>query len=348
LKYGRIKTIILRMIFPPGKLNPEILKKFLKTLSINLPDEVKIGPRYGEDAAVIELEDKFLVISSDPITFVTEEIGYYLVTINANDIAVMGAVPKYLLITILLPEGKTDESFVSKIFKDVEKASREVGINIIGGHTEVTYGIDRPILMGTAIGFAERKYLVTSGGAKPGDILLLTKGIAVEGTSIIAKEREDYLLKYFSREFIEKAKRFNRDPGISVVKEAIAAARTGKVSAMHDPTEGGIAMGICELAEASGVGVHIYRERIPIFEETLLLSSPFNINPLGLIASGALLISVPGEYVEVVENSIRNEGIEVYRIGEIREREHGLKMEVSGKIDDLPPFPQDEIVKIYR
>ena len=331
--------------FDVGKLPHDVLSKMISKLPI-IHDDVVVAPKIGEDAAVIDLGDRYLVVASDPITFTAKDIGFYLVTINANDIAVMGAKPRYLIVTLLLPENLTDAELVNKIFDSIASASRSLEVSVIGGHTEITYGIDRPIAIGTMLGFAPKGRLITSSNAKVGDVILLTKGIAIEGTSIIAKEKGEELGRIFGKELVEKAAKFTAEPGISVVREALIAAETGCVHAMHDPTEGGLATALFELATASDVGLLISLEDIPIYRETREFCRYFHIDPLGLLASGALLIVVPPECAESVESAVLSNGIPVRRIGEIKPKDFGLKMLKDGKLADLPVYHRDELTKI--
>ena len=172
-------------ILPLGKLPPTLLAQLLAQAPI-FDDRVLLKPGIGLDCAVIELGDTLLVFKSDPITFATDEIGWYLVQVNSNDIATMGATPRWLLVTMLLPEGKTTADLANKINQQLVAACQEKGISLIGGHTEVTYGLDRPILVGTLIGEVTRERLVTPQGINVGDHILLTKGIPIEATAILS------------------------------------------------------------------------------------------------------------------------------------------------------------------
>jgi len=331
----------------PGKPEPELLKSILERLSYKRAKDVIVGPEYGEDAAAISLNSKVLVIGTDPITFTTADPGYYLVNVNANDIATMGAKPEFLLLVMLLPERGTDRDLVNSLIGEIKKAAKEMDITIVGGHTEVTPGLEKPILIGTMLGFTTKERLVTSKGAEPGDLLILTKGVAIEGTSIIVRERENLAREILGEESVSKVKNWLYDPGISVVREALTLAEAGFVKAMHDPTEGGLSMGIYEIAEASQVGALIEEEAIPIFEETRLLCSRLGIDPLGLIASGALLAAIsPSVRDEALSLLIENK-IKASVIGELKEKSFGVKLRREGKVKDLPRYPQDEILKIF-
>ncbi|MBW1766245.1 MAG: hydrogenase expression/formation protein, partial [Deltaproteobacteria bacterium] len=226
---------------PTGKLDVRILCKLLKQYSTT-DERVLLGPGIGEDAAAIDMGDRVLIVTTDPITFATNEIGYYSVMVNANDIATTGAEPKWYTVTILLPEGKGTERLVDSIFNQIHQACEKLDISLIGGHTEITYGLDRPILVGQMIGEVQKEALITTSGAEPGDLVLLSKGICIEGTSIIAREKEEDLSsRGISRDIVERARRFLFDPGISIVEEARLAFQAGQVHSMHDITEGGLA-----------------------------------------------------------------------------------------------------------
>ena len=332
LPTGKVDLLFLRQLLP--HLNPQ-----------GVPKEVLVPPQPGEDAAAIDLGDRILVVASDPITFVTQDLGFYLVTVNANDIAVMGARPRYLLVTLLLPEGKTTTDQAEEIFRQIGEAASQIGVTVIGGHTEVTYELDRPLAIGTMLGFVEKGGLITSGGAQPGDRILLTKGIAIEGTSIIAKEKTSWIAPYFEPEELEEIKRWHRK--ISVVEEALVAVEAGPPTAMHDPTEGGLGQALHELAEASGVGMLVEEKKIPILPETRVVCKVFDLDPLGLIASGALLITAPPRRAWRISRALKKKGIPVSEIGEIKPYAFGVRLRrINGVEIPLPAFAQDELVKI--
>ncbi|HHT9111486.1 MAG TPA: AIR synthase related protein, partial [Candidatus Brocadiaceae bacterium] len=267
--------------FPVGKLDYRLLEKLFALNPLNDP-RVIIGPQIGEDAAVIDFGKKFLVAKTDPITFTTHHIGWYAVNINANDIATTGATPKWFLATVLLPEGKTTAKLATEIFLDIIKATQTLNITLCGGHTEVSYKIDRPIIIGHMLGEVEKNKLVIKNHARPGDDLLLTKGIAIEGTSIIAREKASEITKIFGRQFVKRAQKFIDKPGLSIVQDALLANKVAHIHAMHDPTEGGLATGVLELTMASGTGAVIDMEKIPCYKETEQICTLYNIHPLGL------------------------------------------------------------------
>jgi hydrogenase maturation factor len=330
---------------PTGKLPVGLLDRLLKRY-VDQGHRVLIGPSIGMDAAVIDFGQRLLVAKTDPITFVAEEIGFYAVAVNANDIAVMGGIPKWFLVTVLLPEKKSTPALAEKIFSDLSRACRAAGIALCGGHTEVTGGIDRPILIGQMLGEVDRDELVTSAGAKAGDLLLLTKGIALEGTSILAREKKRELERTFSRRFVSHCRHLIRKPGISVLKEARIAVNAGRVRAMHDPTEGGLATGLHELAIASNVGLVVDAGAIPIFPEFRKLCDYFKLDPMGVIASGALLLSAPQAEADKILKGWSRAGIAASIIGRVVPRRQGVKIVENGKKRPLPLFEQDEITRV--
>ena len=228
-----------------GKLPHNILSTLIEHYTTKNPDVV-VGSKIGEDAAVIEFGNKYLLAKTDPITFVTDEIGYYAININANDIACMGGVPRWFLASLLLPEGLTTEKMVENIFSLVSAACKEKNIAFCGGHTEITYGIDRPILVGQMLGEVDKEKLIINSNAQIDDDILLTKGIAIEATSIIAREKGTELVETFSQQLVDQCKNYIYDPGIGVLKEAQIAAQLDEIHAMHDPTEGGLAVAAAE------------------------------------------------------------------------------------------------------
>lgn len=333
-------------VLPLGKLAPDHLERLLRQYA-PANERVVVGPGVGEDAAVIDFGDRYLVVKTDPITFATDEIGWYVVNVNANDIAAMGATPRWFLATILLPEERTSRQMVDTIFAQIGDACTGLGIGFVGGHTEITYDLSRPIVVGQMLGEVAKEKLVTTAGAQPGDALLLTKGLGIEATAIIAREKADQLEGRLPAGDIQRARNFLHDPGISVVPDAAVATAAGDVHAMHDPTEGGLATGLHELAQAAGVGLVLDRRAVPIDPLTEALCQMFDLNPLGVIASGALVLAVALADAGAIVGALREAGIEAAQIGETWEQERGIKLRDGAKLADLPIFPQDEITKLF-
>ncbi|MCJ7822783.1 MAG: AIR synthase family protein [Armatimonadetes bacterium] len=331
----------------PGKLPHDLLAEMLSRLP-QADARVLIGPRVGEDAAVVDLGDRLLVATTDPITFATDLIGWYAVHINANDVAVMGAEPRWFLATLLLPPS-ADKADIGPIFDQISEACREVGAAPIGGHTEITIGIDRPIMVATMLGEVARDKLLTSAGAREGDVVILTQGIAIEGTAILAREAAEKLRGHgISEDSLTGARRLLFEPGISVVAAARAAAGVPGVTAMHDPTEGGIATGLRELAVASEVGLEIRREDIPVLPLTHEVCAALELDPLGLIASGSLLATCNAASAEALFAELRALGIEAAVIGRVVPAAEGMWLQSAGKRELLPEFPRDEVARFLE
>ncbi len=328
-----------------GKLPNELLARLLGKISGRDP-RVVLGPGIGRDAAVIDTGGpNLLVAKADPITFATDLIGQYAVHINANDVACMGARPAWFMATVLLPEGSTPE-LAEAIFDQILETCDSLGIELIGGHTEITYGLGRPIVAGALLGEARRGGLVTPAGAQPGDALILTKGIAIEGTSVLAREAGDRLLALgLGERELREAREYIARPGISIVQEAAAATRAVPVHAMHDPTEGGLATALYEMAEAAGVGMVVQGEAIPILHHTRIICELAGLDPLGLLASGALLLAVAEEDCAGAISAIEAEGASAARIGTLTRPGEGVIIECNGQKKPVPRFERDEVAR---
>jgi len=336
------------LVLPTGKLDIGILRRLLER-QVLTDRMILVGPQIGEDAAAIDMGDTALIVSADPITFATDEIGRYSVMVNANDIATTGAEARWYTVTILLPGGRGTEQLVDSIFQQIYDACEKLNIALIGGHTEITYGLPRPILVGQMMGMVQKESMVRTSGAQPGDSILLSKGIPIEGTSVIAREKEMELVSFgISVDLVERARNFLFDPGISIVKEARLAVHAARVHAMHDPTEGGLANGLHELSIAAGVEIEVNQEAIPIYEESRAVCTAFHLNPLGVIASGSLLITAsPAESAKIVRKAAAD-GIPMAEIGRITSRgSPSVRMITSEGLEPVPYFERDEVVKIF-
>ena len=329
-----------------GKLPLDLLGSLLGEIDISDP-RVVLGPKPGEDAAMIDFGDHYLVAKTDPITFATDLIGWYTVNVNANDLAVMGATPRWLLATLLLPDG-TRESKVAEIFQQLRDACSELSVTLIGGHTEVTYGLDRPIAVGAMLGEVDKDKAVLSSGVRPGDSLILTKGVAVEGTSILAREAANELSeKGIDAETLNRAAKFLFDPGISVLKDARIVSEAGEIHAMHDPTEGGLSGGLYELAAASGVGFDIDADSIPILPECRRFCEALGLDSLGLIASGSLLAAVAPTSADAILRALSQEGIDAGVIGVANEKVEEIVLRSSSDASEFPRFRRDELARFF-
>lgn len=334
-------------VLPIGKLPAPALQALLDRHPVKDP-RVVVGPRVGEDAAVIDLGDRYLVATSDPITFAADDVGWYALQVNANDVAVRGARPRWFLATLLLPEGRTTDELVSRLFDQLGEACAELDVALVGGHTEVTHGLDRPIVAGTMLGEVAKDRLVTTGGARVGDAVVMTKGVPLEGAALIAREREAELLaRGVPAAVVARAKRLLRAPGLSVLPEAELAMELAEVHAMHDPTEGGIATALRELADAAGVGLRIDAERIVMLPEGRTLCAAFGLDPLGTIASGALLLTMSPADAATVIHALARESIDSHYIGQVVDREKGVMLVDARGERPMPIFPRDEISKLF-
>lgn len=332
-------------LLPLGKLPVKLLGRLLRKYSITDPSVI-VGPSVGVDSAIIDLPGQLLAVKTDPITFVTDEIGYYATHVNANDIAVMGGTPRWFLAAVLLPHGSATPGMAERVFSQIHGACMDIGVSVCGGHTEVTAGIDRPIVAGHMLGTVRRGRVITAGGARPGDSLVLTKGVAIEATSVIARTLGHELKGAFSAAFIRRCRDYIRRPGLSVLKDAGVALSRGRVNAMHDPTEGGLSAGLHELSIASGVRIEVDRSLIPVLPESRALSEYFNIDPLGSISSGALLVSSPpGDSVEIVK-ALEMAGVRSSIIGRVKGKGRGVRILENGKSRAMKHFERDELTRI--
>jgi hydrogenase expression/formation protein HypE len=329
---------------PTGKLPPDILRALLSRHTPSDP-RVVLPPGIGLDCAVLDLGDRLLVAKSDPITFAEDDIGWYAVHVNANDVATSGAQPRWFLATLLLPQGQATAQLASAIFDQIGQACGQIGASLVGGHTEITAGIDRPIVAGTMLGEVGRERLVTPRGARPGDALLLTKGIPLEGASLLAREFAPRLAGV-PPEIVDRARAYLRDPGISVVAEALAASRAGGVNAMHDPTEGGLAAALWELAEASQVALDVDVRAVPVLPEAARLCRHLGLDPMDTLASGALLICAQPGATERVIRSVSALGVAIRVIGTVHEGS-GVTMFEGEERATLPRPERDALAILF-
>jgi hydrogenase maturation factor len=329
-----------------GKLPADVLARCLA--KIPRDERVVLGPALGEDVAAITFGDRLLLAKTDPITFASDLIGWYAVNVNANDIATAGARPAWFMASALLPEGSS-EAQAEALFDQILSACDALGCKLVGGHTEITYGLARPIVVGCMLGELAPDRLITTAGAQVGDEIIMAKPIAIEGTALLAREAPERLRAAgVSSDLITRCRDLLFDPGISVVKEALAAASAARVHSMHDPTEGGLATALREVATAAGVGVEIEAERLLILDETREICARLRLDPLGLIASGSLLITAaPSDSSRVVE-AVRAAGSPAGVIGRVVSASAGLRIVVEGKARDLPEFPRDELARLLE
>ncbi|OYT31561.1 MAG: AIR synthase [Thermofilum sp. ex4484_79] len=332
-------------MFLKGKLPSNLLKEKVLDKMYTRDSSVLLGPQVGEDFAVLKTSKELLVVHSDPITGAIKNIGWYAVHIVCNDIATSGVRPKWLIPVILIPVGRED--LLDEIINDISSVAKELGVIIVGGHTEFTPGLDRPIISMTAIAEADLNEVVLTKNSKPGDLIILTKGVGIEGTSIIANELEDVLSKHIGRPLIESAKRLSQM--ISVVKDAQIAVNTGGVHAMHDPTEGGIAMGLQELAITSRYGIEVYEEKMIFLNETLKITNALDIDPLRLMSSGSLLIVASKDKASDIVSNLKREGINASIIGSIIEDKNRVVIHrKNGSVFDLTGIIEEELWNVLE
>ncbi len=327
-----------------GKFPPQLLERLLAKEGVSDP-RVLLGPKVGEDAAVIDMGDRLLVAKSDPVTFATDAIGWYSVQVNANDIACTGGVPKWFLATLLVPE-RFSEADAEAVFDQVISACTALNVALIGGHSEVTYGIDRPIVLGNMLGEVERDRLITTGGAQEGDSIVITKGIAIEGAALLAREQGAALKAAgVSQATLDAAAAFLTKPGISVVEEARIACTVATIHSLHDPTEGGLVTALREVASASGMGLAAEETSIPVLPECNEICQALGLNPLGLLASGCLIITLPAGEVPKLLLALEQADITGWEIGQVLAPEEGLIMiGYAGEVP-LPEFSRDELAR---
>ena len=344
--FEEIKDIVrLGLPLSPGKLPNDLLENFLDEFNIDDPS-VLINAGVGEDAAAVNIaEEEVLVIKSDPITFATDSIGHYAVLINANDIATSGADPRWFLTTLLFPPGVTP-SAIRQVMQELASMCRSWNITLCGGHTEITDAVTRPVITGMMVGTVSKNRLVDKRNIQPGDSVLLTKALAVEGTAIIARDHGDRLRALGMAESeIEACQQLIS--GISIIEEAKIAGDSGWTTAMHDVTEGGLATALAELTIAGGYGIQINLEDIPVLPLTEKICGLLHIDPLGLIGSGSLLICCRNDKSDPLMKKIKRAEIDITRIGEILEAGCGIKAVSSSGKAIWPSFEADEITRLY-
>lgn len=302
------------MRFPLGKVPPKPLIEIVFNCLGAKRSDVILGASHGEDAAIVKVGKQLLALSCDPISGALSRIGHLSIRVTTNDVATRGVRPTWFLSCIMLPEG-SGETVLREICRQMDEAAKKIGVAIVGGHSEVTPGLDHPVVVGFAAGPVGRHGYVTCGGARPGGKIILTKGVGVEGTAILASDRARILRQIFGGNFVKRASRFFEIT--SVVEDAMIAFDHGSVQAMHDPTEGGVAGGLNELANASRTGFRVYEESIQIAPETAKICGFFKIDPLRLVSSGSLLIVATEKSVENILFQLKRRKISAAVIGEV-------------------------------
>jgi hydrogenase maturation factor len=322
----------------PGKLPAALLRELLAAAP-PLPPEVRVGPRIGEDACAIEVPAGTLIAATDPITLTGSGVAAHAVVVNANDVAVMGARPRWFLAAVLLPRG-TREAEVRELFSTLWRALETAGVTLVGGHTEVTAAVAQPVVVGEMLGLTGAAGVVRTGGARPGHALVQAGPAPVEGAAVLAREARARL-EALPLATLARAAAALELPGISVVEPALRAAELG-ASALHDPTEGGLAAGLAELAEASGVRLRVDADRVIWFEPGRAVCSALGADPWATLASGALLATFPEGEAEAACDALARLGVPARVIG--RAESGGGVVLTDGT--PLPAPPRDELARL--
>ena len=332
--------------FKTGKIPSDVLVRNVFRYGGSKDRSVILGSSIGEDAAIIAFGKEMLVLKTDPVTGAAADMGWLAVHINANDVACRGARPRWFLCDLLLPEG-SDSSLVDSIMRQIDRAARQIGVSVVGGHTEVTPGLNRPITVGYMVGVVDRGKFIASDAARPGDHVIMTKSAAIEGAAVLAADYPQKIRKKGGAQLIAKAKLLRQQ--LSVVDDALISSGTGGVKAMHDPTEGGLLQGMWELAEASKVGFLIYESVIPVLPEIRQICAIFGVNPLRLMSSGCLLIAADKRKSNLIVNRLRSRGIPAQIIGRFTPRSMGRTLvRDDGTLVEIGPQERDELYRIFE
>jgi hydrogenase maturation factor len=305
-----------------GKLPIDVLNSAVVGLTGAPSDKVATPPRAGLDFAAVKVDGRYMIVSADPVTGVVENIGRYAVSVSANDVATSGARPQFAESVVLLPEGAS-VSYVKKLTTQIHAEAKRLGVNILGGHTEVTQSLHRPIVVVTAFSFVDD--YVSSQDAKEDDTIMLTKSAGLEGTAVLGGGK-----------FLDT---------ISVVEEAVAAYQTGYVHAMHDCTEGGVLGAVFEMSLASGLGFELHEKLVPVLPQTRALCGRLSIDPLKLIGSGALLLSVErGKEAEIQRALARI--CKVTEVGRFAKNDRRVLVRMNGRRQTVRSAPEDELWRV--
>ncbi|MHA2140450.1 MAG: AIR synthase family protein [Candidatus Thorarchaeota archaeon] len=324
----------------PGKVPPDVLDRIVFAHLGKKDKDLLLGPSIGEDASLIRVGEVVIVAATDPITGSVEDIGWLAVHINANDVATFGVRPRWFLASIMLPTGFQEDD-LERIMSQIHEAALSLDITVAGGHTEITDGIDRPIVAGFMMGVTTEGSYVTSAGAKPGNAIMMSKTAAIEGTAILATEGSSLLAPLISKQTVENA--ISLRSQISVVEDGVIAFETGHITAMHDPTEGGLLGGIHEICDASQVGFELDLDSIPISDSTLDICNALSVNVLELISSGCMVMTCAPKGTESVISALKSKGIGATIIGRITANPADRKGILDGDSRDMPRPKTDAI-----
>jgi len=333
-------------VLPTGKLPQDFLEEMLGRF-VRKDKRVLVSAGIGRDAAVIDFGEKLLVVKTDPITFVADDAGWYALQINANDIACMGGEPRWFLATLLFPQGATPPALVEKTFSQIGAACRKLGVTLCGGHTEITMGLNRPLITGTMLGEARREKIMQPGNIQVGDVVAISKGLAIEATSIIAREKQAAIEHEFGKTIAKRCLKYFQTPGLSVLDEARLARDIDGMHALHDPTEGGLNAALHELAKAAGTGFEIDLGSIPLPTEAKLLCDHFSLDILSIISSGALLACGTEEACQEFVTDCHRQKIAAEIVGRVVPSDQGLYYREGRKRIPIPRPQRDEIIKIF-
>lgn len=318
---------------PIGKITIEELRDVITPLLGGEDKDVLIGPGVGEDASVVKYGDRMLVLKSDPISGALDLIGWLSVHVNANDIATKGGVPKWFLASLILPTSFNAKS-VRTIMQQIHRGALELGVSVVGGHTEFTGGVTHPIVAGAMIGVIDGTRYFSTKNARPGELLVQTKAAGIEATSIIATDLAEEVGSRLGENFVSKCKEYIKK--ISIVQEARIAYGNSGVSSLHDCTEGGVITAAYEIAEACGGGLLIWEDKIPVWEETRKLTEMYDLDPIKILSSGSLLITVDRLHLNILLADLKKSGVNASVIGEIKDAEHGRKIrDRNGVVTDI-------------
>jgi len=332
-----------------GKVNDDFFKKAILPETGALNPKVIVGPCMGVDAAILETGDQYMAIAEDPIfpgpTTSPEDFGWITVHIGASDVAVTGIKPQFMTYSLLVPP-ETSEEYITRLVRSISLSARELGISIVGGHTGFYGAVTVPTIGGITVWGIGREY-VTPAGARVGDVVLITKGIAIEAVALLGSELGNSLLAAgISKELVEKASSRIRE--MTVVNDALLAAACGGVHAMHDATEGGLARGLWEVAQASGVGLSIQRSAVILPPDVKAICSHFQLDPYEVISEGTLVLTVDPEKAGTVLNAYEKAGLPAAVIGKVVPRAEGCRwVEVDGRVIELLPPPVDNFWEVF-
>ena len=318
-----------------GKIPIDVLEETVLKMTGRRSRRVLTGPRAGVDFAAVRVGDGHLIVSSDPITGISSGVGRYAVEVSANDVATSGNAPQFMESVILMREGATSQTLRS-IAAEMDEAAKKLGVAFVGGHTEVTPRLDRPIIMITAFCYARE--FVSSEMARDGDAILMTKTAGHEGTAALVREAQRMKIRLPAE---LSAKAASLESGLSIVPEAVAAFRTRKIHAMHDCTEGGVVGAVYEMSLASGLGCVLEEGAVPVAATTRAVCERFSVDPLRLIGSGALLIAVPDDEAAGVCKAL-GRVTKVTKIGRFTSGRRTI-LSRDGRETRLTAAPEDEL-----